>query len=112
MESWSKDKKSNSLLKHEQLHFDIAELTTRKLRQAYSTHVSYDIEATSLFIDSVFNRYSKIEFDSINALYDTETNHGIIETKQKVWETKITSELKKLEKYASTKVVIKRVVKN
>jgi hypothetical protein len=109
--SWSKLKDSESLLKHEQLHFDIAELITRKIRKGYATHISKDINETAIHIKSVFDKYYNQELDSLNAEYDAQTNHGTIPNVQKEWESKIVKELKKLEAYANTRVTILRVKK-
>lgn len=105
--SWTKDDKSNSLLQHEQIHFDIAELVTRKLRKKFLNHKFTNLKGVNDMITQVFQE-AIIERRAINKTYDTETNHSIIVEKQKEWELKIANELKGLEQYASTKVVIKR----
>lgn len=108
-ESWSKDKKSTDLLKHEKLHFDISELAARKTRYNYSIQDIAELEPSYEKLSKLFKEYA-IEFkDSLNSAYDEETNHGINGAKQKEWEKKIALELKKMEKYSSTKVVIRRI---
>lgn len=109
--SWTKIKNSDYLLKHEQLHFDIAELIIRKVRKECSLLVSSDKDGTYAEIKKIYSKYVDIEWDSLNASYDTETSHGTIATKQKDWELKIAKELKALNAYSSTRVVIKRVKK-
>ncbi len=104
--SWVK-KKTNSLLKHEQLHFDIAELATRKMRKRFLQHKSLNRDSINLMINKIFQE-ATLERRKINKDYDKETNHSLIVEKQKEWELKIAKELKALEKYSSTKVVIKR----
>lgn len=106
--SWSKDKTSKNLLKHEMLHFDIAELVTRKIRKEFLLHKSIDIFETAEILKKIHYNFTETVSDSINAKYDSDTNHGKIEEKQKEWELKIAKELVQLNKYASTKVVIKR----
>lgn len=106
--SWSSDKKSIALLKHEQLHFDIAELATRKIREKYSNYKIQDITTARAELTSIFHMYIDKERDSVNFLYDKETNHGVIESEQKRWEKKIASELKAMNKYSATKVVVRR----
>jgi predicted secreted Zn-dependent protease len=85
------------LLRHEQLHFDIAELYTRKLRKEF--------EDSKLNVDTVEKKASSI-FDKVDKecldyqrVYDKETYHGTIEDKQIEWELKIKDELKALENY-------------
>lgn len=109
--SWSKDLHSKTLLSHEQLHFDIAELITRRIRNKFQDYKWTKEGDTFDSLDIIFNHYVKDERDGMNFLYDEETNHGINKSKQKEWEQKIALELKKMEKYSSTKVIIRRVKK-
>ena len=44
----------------------------------------------------------------LGTIYDNETEHGSVSSKQKEWELKIAKELKALDAYASTRVIIKR----
>lgn len=106
--SWSKNMKSNNLLEHEQLHFDITELAARKIRKECSQHISYNLSVSSNFIQVTYDYYDGHYRDSINAKYDMETGHGIITSKQKEWEINIAKELKELEAYTSPNVTIVR----
>lgn len=105
--SWSKSKNSNNLLKHEQLHFDIAELTTRKLRENCHNIDFLNLEDVKQSVREFFYE-SKNDRTLINSMYDEETEHGTIADKQKEWEIKIAKELKVLEEYSSPRVVIRR----
>jgi len=107
--SWTKDRKSITLLKHEQLHFDIAELATRRMRQKFATYNPINIHSTLNMLDTIFNA-AELERRRINFEYDSETNHGLIVEKQNAWEQKIASELKKLDKYSLVKVRIRNKV--
>ena len=109
--SWTKNTKSMSLLIHEQIHFDIAELVARKIRKDCSQHVSRDLSLSYEFIQNTYDYYRTYCLDSINDTYDSETNHGMIKSKQKEWEKKISKELTSLKAYSSTQVEIKRVLK-
>ena len=109
-QSWTKSK-SAALLRHEQLHFDIAELVTRKILSDYSTHQLNDLEKSYIILDRIFKKYGNKDRDSINKKYDSETNHGVIAEKQQQWEVKIAAELKKLDHYASSKVIVRRTTK-
>jgi hypothetical protein len=104
--SWTK-LKTASLLKHEQLHFDIAELATRKMRKHFLDHTSLNRDSIKLMINSI-TQEAILGRKALNQKYDKETNHGIITSKQNHWEEKITKELKEMEKYSSTRVVIMR----
>lgn len=108
IDSWSRDKNSSSLLKHEKLHFDISELVTRKVRKEYNKIRIVEFEKTYSRLSELFRYYTVTVKDSINALYDEETNHGIIASKQKEWEHKIANELIALDAYSSTRVTIRK----
>lgn len=107
-ESWAKvEGESEKLLKHEQLHFDITELSARKLRKKLSeskfkiTTVNVECKKISSEILQNNRLYQK--------QYDTETNHSTVEQKQSEWEKKVQKELEKLEKYKDNIVRIKFV---
>lgn len=109
--SWTKKNTSKKLLVHEQLHFDIAELVTRKIRKAFTLYQSQNLKETQIYIDRTNYDFYVEELSNLNLKYDSETNHGLVANKQQEWEKKIAAELKKLEAYSTTKVVIKRVEK-
>ncbi len=93
---WIKQRhKSDELLKHEQVHFDIAELYARKLQLAFDTY-----QYTSNFrneICEVFNKVKK-HYHQTQQLYDEETNHAIVASNQRQWEILIKEELDKMKK--------------
>jgi len=86
--SWSKNKTSAALLAHEQLHFDITELYTRKIRKRLNEIVS----EKTIKNGSLSKESSKLlkQWKEFQLEYDTETNHGTIPDKQKEWEQKVT----------------------
>lgn len=105
--SWSMNKESNELLKHEQLHFDIAELATRRMRKKLQNSNPVNTKIAKELILKCFDE-EEAERASLNKEYDEQTEHGIIATKQKEWELKIAKELKSLDVYSSTRVTIKK----
>jgi hypothetical protein len=98
--SWCKPTHLNDLylLKHEQLHFDITELYTRKFRKELG-----EMKFTTNVKAEIRNLYNVIneEKTAIQKRYDLETNHSAIETIQKKWELLIKIELKKYIDFAS-----------
>lgn len=108
--SWTKNTENLNLLKHEQLHFDIAELIVRKIRKESSSHISKSIAESSAFFNAIYRKYYKM-WGSLGKSYDEETNHSINETKQREWDSKIARELSALEEYANPQVVVKRIRK-
>lgn len=90
--SWiRKQSQSRMLLKHEQVHFDIAQLYAFKLKEAFTNFVY-----TSNFKEEISNlaKLMSLEYHSMQALYDKETNHSTIAPQQKRWEKFIRNELK------------------
>lgn len=95
-ESWSKNKKSDRLLFHEQLHFDITEIYARRLRKELTTlkDACSRTEEINKVTDRVFTEWKKQE-----DVYDKETNHGLDQEKMTFWADKVSAELKSLEAY-------------
>jgi len=98
--SWVKRryKSDDQLLQHEQLHFDITELYTRKFREelkkmTFTDNVKAEIKA-------VYKRITK-EKVLFQEKYDTETDHSKNEAAQKRWQLNIESELQKRMDFAS-----------
>jgi hypothetical protein len=97
--SWSIFKNSDTLLMHEQGHFDISELFARKLRKAFAEY-KFNYTTVKIDIDQLFklNNQERVKMDS---LYDKETNLSRNGKQQLLWNQKIKAELGKVEKYAS-----------
>jgi len=80
-------------LKHEQLHFDIAELFSLRLKglfENYNYTEDFEYEIQLLFDEK------KREYQLMQRQYDEETNHSRVKKKQKEWESYISSELTKM----------------
>lgn len=94
--SWKKTDSdlTPALLQHEQLHFNIAEIYTRKIRQAFNSYTSSHLHDanTSKDINKIFSDLLN-DCARYNAAYDAETNHSINEEKQKEWNKKVMAEL-------------------
>jgi hypothetical protein len=104
--SWSKDKKSVGLLKHEQLHFDITELVVRKMKKKLLSKKFKNIKEIQNFARDAFGEGEK-ERKRLNSLYDKETDHSINKEKQKEWEDKIEAELGEFNEYSAALLVLK-----
>jgi hypothetical protein len=89
--SWCrKEYESDDLLKHEQLHFDIAALYAQKLKVAFESYQyseDYKNEITEIFNEK------KTEYHLVQQLYDDETNHSLKKNNQKDWEKVISGQL-------------------
>lgn len=96
LDSVFKDNSENKIvLNHEQRHFDIVEIFVRKIRKEvadFTKNKGYDQSV----LNNIISKLGEEEYHFQN-LYDSETNYGLISTKQEEWNKKIDSELKELE---------------
>lgn len=96
-ESWSKNKKSASLLGHEQLHFDLTEVHARQLRKklkALGTNCSNMKGNLNTTVSSAFKEW-KAEQD----LFDKSCSHGLNKEEEALWAANIAQRLKELQAY-------------
>ncbi|MFV8838136.1 DUF922 domain-containing protein [Salinimicrobium soli] len=94
--SWVKNgKKSQELLDHEQLHFDISELHARRLR---STLEELKIDPSSDVKKQLRVLYERTEAARIEMQeqYDAETRHGENTAAQQKWAKKVKTDLDSL----------------
>ena len=98
--SWVRDvqRATPALLRHEQLHFDLAEVFARRLRQKLGA-VKFDCEK----LQPAFNRLTQTVYDQWSDeenRYDLDTNHGLNTAKQAAWDQKIQQQLAELQAFA------------
>lgn len=88
--------KDEKLLKHEQLHFDIAELYRRRI------HKFFEDKKAELEIKLLANSIKDLmkDLETTQDKYDDETGHGVISERQIHWENKIFNSLSELNKYS------------
>lgn len=84
---------NDELLKHEQLHFDMAEIAARKMRRRLTDardacRDNGDLEALNRFVGEVTRDYRQEQ-----AKYDQETKHGTFLFGQGKWESRVKSAL-------------------
>ncbi|WP_347156965.1 DUF922 domain-containing protein [Pontibacter chitinilyticus] len=96
-ESWTKNNKSEKLLQHEQLHFDLTEIYARllrkKLRLLSPTCPDFN-QKLSIAVSDTFHKW-KAEQEA----FDTTSNHGLQEEVEQVWATHIAQRLEELKAY-------------
>ena len=84
------DKKTDSILNHEQRHFDLCEVYTRKLKAELTKQ---NIHASSgKAIDEVFLEFEK-QYNEAQRKYDEETHHGTEVIAQSGWDSYIDLQL-------------------
>jgi hypothetical protein len=104
--SWKlKKEDSDYMLKHEQTHFDIAELFARKLRKELA-ETAFTTKTLNSQIEKLFNKYFKL-LEEEQKKYDKETNHSIIKEKQEEWNNKIKEDLNSYGSYSNPLVILK-----
>lgn len=105
-ESWvNMEKASDRLLVHEDLHFDIAELWTRKLRKAVQETNYVDAEVLDYLYEKHLNGLMRMQ-----AYYDEETHHSLQKEAQVNWEAKVAAELHQLDMYRKAVLIKQREV--
>lgn len=99
--SWIKDlTDSNLLIKHEQCHFDIAEIFRRKLQSQLRQLEFINFEKNEAFIKKkkeVLLSNISLENKTVDDLYDTQTNYSRNAFKQRLWNEKVSSILNSVE---------------
>lgn len=96
--SWTKVK-NDLILAHEQGHFDITQIFTRKLNKELMGY-KYDPANVEKDIQSIYQRIHQ-EQDAFQRTYDRETNFSRNAVKQEEWILKMEKELVELEQYAN-----------
>ncbi len=99
--SWVKntsDAKTDAIIQHEQLHFDIAELSARKLRKKLS-ELKLTRERYSKQIQSAYDEVIAAG-EAMQKSYDEETEHGLLREAQQAWSEKIAHALQDYTNYS------------
>jgi hypothetical protein len=99
--SWVKNQKearTAEILAHEQAHFDIAEITARKLRKALLNE-TYSRNNLEDKINTIYQETIQAG-DTMQAQYDEESNHGLNKIQQLQWLKRVERELAELADYA------------
>ena len=103
-ESWvQKGSKTAQLLNHEQRHFDITEISRRRLSMAIQTTENINAENRSMTIDRLFDNAMQWQSD-ISDTYDAETNHGLNMESQERWNNKIDNLLVQYESFSGSTI--------
>jgi len=101
-ESWVQPaSKSDYLLKHEQLHFDISELHARKLRKLLASLDASKINKDSRnYLNKLYEKLDK-ERSAMQNAFDKESNHSLNKEAELKWQQFIKEELDKLKDFTS-----------
>jgi hypothetical protein len=97
-DSWSKNKQSVQLLAHEQMHFDLTEVHARLLRQKLAQTLGLCGSDKTRFGKIVEGYFAAWKTEQNQ--YDRESNHGLNQEQQLIWEDKIARQLEALGSFA------------
>lgn len=100
--SWVRNpqKASETLLRHEQLHFDLTEVYARMMRQRLQLFAA---RANCEKLQPAFNNVTKLvyaDWDREQNRYDMETNHGLNAVRQATWAKQTAARLDMLKPFA------------
>ncbi|MCX8081495.1 MAG: hypothetical protein N3F09_09695 [Bacteroidia bacterium] len=105
--SWAHPEfRTTDIFFHEKLHFDIVELFARKFRKKISEQRFSSFNEAKTKITRWHKLFEK-EMDKFQDLYDHQTDNSMNTTAQKIWEAKISDEIKQLNMYKSKHIKIK-----
>ncbi|MCA0430381.1 MAG: hypothetical protein LCH32_07750 [Bacteroidetes bacterium] len=105
-DSWKNNKWiSDAILKHEQLHFDIAELFSRKMREKVTQIVVKNYDDLKQQTDKIYYQLEK-EMDVYQNLYDDETENSMNKLKQQEWESKVKNDLNNLSNFKTKDIIV------
>jgi hypothetical protein len=96
--SWVRpEEKNDAVLTHEQGHFDLCELYTRKLR-AEMSNIKVDVNTLRPVLKSIYDQV-QAEYRRRQEAYETETAHGVNYDEQSKWQKILERELKETEQW-------------
>ena len=95
--SWVKDTVEQIVLEHEQIHFDIAELYARKIRERFQSFRGTQCSVSDIYyqVDSLLDAA-----DRYQELFDRDTFYGRSSRIQERWRDQMDTELKQLEEFS------------
>ena len=97
--SWVTDKRSQELLEHERLHFDLTEFYARKMRKYFNDLVdpcNMPVEYVTEKVESIYN-----DLEIAHKMYDESTHHGLNKENQAMWVGIVERSLAELEAFKS-----------
>ncbi len=105
--SWARpDEKNDEILAHEQGHFDLCELYTRKLRQRMS-NVQVNVNTLKPVLRRIYDQLQE-EYKDRQQAYEDETEHGVNTPQQERWQKILENELLETEHWSDVRYVAER----
>lgn len=95
--SWHKADTSKAILQHEQVHFDIAEVYSRMLKEKVSqsalTYKNYQQTLKAL------EQETRAAMNKADSLYDATTENGLVKAEQTIWNNNIAADMQRLKMF-------------
>lgn len=103
--SWKKENVNELLLIHEQNHFNLNEISARKIRKKILETKFLSMESSKAIIKKIFTDGLNSNFNEQEE-YDLQTNHSMNKEEQLRWNAKIKHELNLLASYSNAEFII------
>jgi hypothetical protein len=104
--SWKKKNVNELLLIHEQNHFNLNEISARKIRKKILETKFLSMESSKAIIKKIFSDGLNSNFNEQEE-YDLQTNHSMNKEEQLKWNAKIKHELNLLKGYRDAEFIIR-----
>jgi hypothetical protein len=104
--SWKKKNVNELLLIHEQNHFNLNEISARKIRKKILETKFLSMESSKAIIKKIFSDGLNSNFNEQEE-YDLQTNHSMNKEEQLKWNAKIKHELNLLKGYSDAEFIIR-----
>jgi hypothetical protein len=99
--SWVRpEERNDNILAHEQGHFDLCELYTRKLRERMS-NVQVNVKTLKPVLSSIYDQVQQ-EYRQRQEEYENDTEHGVNLLQQKKWQQMLERELGQTEDWSKS----------
>ncbi len=89
--------RNSKLLEHEQIHFDIQEIFSRKIRKRFE--ILKNCNESEYTHYKIFNNYSD-SLKNYQERYDLDTDHSLVKKKQEFWKAIVAIKLKELDSFS------------
>jgi predicted secreted Zn-dependent protease len=94
------EERNDNILAHEQGHFDLCELYTRKLRERMS-NVQVNVKTLKPVLSSIYDQVQQ-EYRQRQEEYENDTEHGVNLLQQKKWQQMLERELGQTEDWSKS----------
>jgi hypothetical protein len=99
--SWVRpEERNDNILAHEQGHFDLCELYTRKLRERMA-NIQVSVKTLKPVLSNIYEQV-QLEYKQRQEEYESDTEHGVNLPEQKKWQQLLDKELSQTDKWSQS----------